>query len=138
MNKEQEQENLYSAGKAEEANQMNKQNEDLNGAPFKPHFGHLNTHDNNKQPTEAQVRKLWEWCGNHYPVPPDIDLNYLFKYAVPRVEKVLELDISFHRCHGNIWSCILTTYKGDTAVIPASFEYPALALFWAIWEVIHG
>ena len=48
-----------------------------------------------KEPTEAQIEELWEWCGFYdvedgVPPPigtPPIDLNNLFKYAVPKTIK---------------------------------------------------
>ena len=67
---------------------------------------------------------------------PKLDLNNLFKWAVPKLEKSLELTVTFHRCHGNIWSCLLTTYKGDIAVEPAKHTNPALALYKAIEKLI--
>uniref|UniRef100_A0A6M3JNV7 Uncharacterized protein n=1 Tax=viral metagenome TaxID=1070528 RepID=A0A6M3JNV7_9ZZZZ len=72
-----------------------------------------------EKPTNEQIKEFWEWCGFKvalgklywYPDKefsparrlPSVDLNNLFKYAVPKL---------------------------NMPVIPA------LALFWAIWEVI--
>ena len=99
------------------------------------------------EPAAEQIKKFWEWCGFrldygmwYSPVkdslgrehgriaPPELDLNNLFKYAVPKMEAVtIECD------------------NGQTSVrvikLPNVFyavnKDPALALFWAIWEVIH-
>ena len=104
-----------------------------------------------KQPTEAQIKEFWEWCGfgqnttygegQFYNYPdggsarlPELDLNNLFKYAVPKVAMPV----------------MLSTYLGETeAILPAYFpdeedlmseplsiknNDPALALFWAIKE----
>lgn len=117
------------------------------------------------EPTKEQLQKFWEWCGfkyvfgemvrtgefteqNYYwesPTGkkyfelPQLDLNHLFKYAVPKVQDV-----------GGCW--IQTEYDKNTQ----EFQYraciymvggyfgvgiskdPALALFWAIWKVIDG
>ena len=109
--------------------------------------------------TEEQTKKFWFKVGLHcdnigWYIPilfnikdavpnyyisglatPEIDLNNLFKWAVPKLEKSLELTVTFHRCHGNIWSCLLTTYKGDIAVEPAKHTNPAMALYSAIKKV---
>jgi len=104
-----------------------------------------------KEPTGEQIKELWEWCGftqNRIQIPaagidrpdgtwntpdgidigmlwlPSINLNHLFKYAVPKLKreypnwKVPLID----------W---LDKMKGD-------YEQDTLLLFWAIWEVIHG
>ena len=106
-----------------------------------------------KEPTEAQIKEFWEWCGferlpegkkgfhfhNPYGLliwkPPDatewyhtqthlprIDLNNLFKYAVPKVEKDRLNDILV------AWAYTVAYLKEQD---------PALALFWAIWEVFN-
>ena len=110
------------------------------------------------KPTEAQRTEFWKWCGfkrlptgqkyYHFEhnekvmnwMPPDkvqgfysidylprIDLNNLFKYAVPKLEH-----------------CLITTdsdkgYRAEASIHGTWYEYsqdPALALFWAIQEVI--
>ena len=114
--------------------------------------------DKSKEPTEAQIKEFWEWCGLQLFDHPriglvwlnidksltflgdklPIDLNNLFRYAVPRLAKGIELTVSLHKIHGGLWSCILTTYKGDIATVEARYNDPALALFWAIMEVIKS
>ncbi len=106
----------------------------------------------NKQPTQEQIKEFWEWCGcqvvmnQHFisedlfyfdVVFPDgkeirvdeliesIDLNNLFKYAVPAIRKK------------ELWLELLL----KTGIVDQIWEVnidPALALFWAIWEVMKG
>ena len=96
------------------------------------------------EPTEAQIREVWEWCGviptvcNRLPNVgrldyPPIDLNNLFEYAVPKLKLMylciwegFEAHLAIHITHER--------YK----VFVGKAETPALALFWAIWEVIHA
>jgi hypothetical protein len=144
----------------------------------------------NKQPTEAQIKEFWEWCGlgcvhdwqrdNYTPAwghdctkcgkqfrssqwsrtnppvigelsdYPPIDLNNLFKYAVPKLEiPNYRLEhINFYPNWNEIdnYLCDLTfSQREPDNYSPYSCEVrtsqggtPALALFWAIWEVIHG
>lgn len=108
------------------------------------------------KPTEEQRIKFWEWCGfttkpfaPQYATPeepdpvyvfdpegnsvsnfPPIDLNNLFKYAVPFLIKKL----------GNISTLRLLLIWAFDVVFPRDSELkdPALALFWAIYEVIKG
>lgn len=101
-----------------------------------------------KQPTEEQIKELWEWCGfipfknrpksglpyswDGWELPdsifevsklPSIDLNNLFEYAVPRME---EIPLGKQRCILLGWMSEVVTNKVD----------PALALFWAIFNVL--
>ena len=83
-------------------------------------------------PTQAQIKEFWEWCdmqkcfyydmngGGHRGFPP-IDLNNLFKYAINQVP------------HNN-WKFVLHTWIDNST---GNCEKDTLALFWAIWEVIH-
>ena len=71
----------------------------------------------------------------HLPAFTD-SLDACFKWLVPKIEKRFELTVTFHRCHGSIWSCLLTTYRGDIAVEPAQHTNPALALCKAIEKLI--
>ena len=97
----------------------------------------------NKEPTEQQIRELWEWCGFKYEGGawqdpngkvvaiaegeqvftrlPDIDLNNLFKYAVAKLEvnqrlKLLQRWVTY--------VCATNPYND-----------PATTLFWALWQV---
>ena len=102
-----------------------------------------------KEPTNEQIKEFWEWCGFTYimnyddpsviegsrsptgeRLNPPIDLNSLFEYAVPRVCFGVDLEM----CPNDKWRAGIKLIsdgikyaKGDT---------PALALFWAIYEVI--
>lgn len=108
------------------------------------------------KPTDEQVKKFWEKCGFEYrpmisvkyekwvwyypdtpysylELPP-IDLNNLFRYAVP---KVLKYDVVLV-CKGE------REYEASTWESPNGKQItyteardPALALFWAIWEVLE-
>ena len=106
------------------------------------------------QPAEEQIKELWEWCGLreevidelhslwHYPDGsheidmPYPDLNNLFEWAVPK----LSSEATFDRVEIS-----LPTSKTEFGVklvarhqtIVERDEDPALALFWAIWKVIH-
>ena len=114
-----------------------------------------------KQPSENQIRELWEWCGweqttnGFYAHPsiasaeyyhyesggklPPIDLNNLFKYAVPKVSHAEVATGCFAGQTGNFRAQVKTNppqlYERWSS---ASAETPALALFWAIMEVING
>jgi hypothetical protein len=154
-----------------------------------------------KQPTEAQIKEFWEWCGfvlegkeykkadfkgvfkveispkpdgevsveidgdnvvknmpntfsieqwldpNYKPYGfklPRLDLNNLFRYAVPKVMEAWSnhLDISVRRFIApelkeivNRFICeIWSDHEGSKM---KTSDSPTLALFWAIWEVIH-
>lgn len=65
---------------------------------------------------------------------PDIDLNNLFKWAVPRLEELQSITFNWHR--NNECEVILWFYSGIKVAGIASA--PNLALFWAIWELIGG
>ena len=91
------------------------------------------------RPTDAQVKEFWEWCGwrqrglpgetglfwcvdgdsEAYREAPDIGLNNLFKYAVPKYREKLSYELLFEK-----WLYYLR--KGYN---------PVLALFWALWKV---
>ena len=106
-------------------------------------------------PTQEQIKKFWEWCGftdvNYNSLGAigqkwsgrfggvksgwqylDIDLNNLFKYAVPKLQYQVILK--------NIrdgWHCMLFNSEKERPRIEATNKDPALALFWAIWEAIR-
>lgn len=109
------------------------------------------------KPTQEQIQKFWEWCGAKYYQPPNhydrfdepcywilpngattkniqVDLNSLFKWAVPKAIKKLE-DSGKYKSQKSamkklflIW---LRYFWSQTMPIE-------IALFWAIWEVING
>jgi len=122
----------------------------------------------NEQPTEEQLKKFWEWCGlerppksckerNHmvvrkggYPFcqPVELDLNNLFKYAVP---KLGEWSIEFRLNLAELVECIITkkVHHNDATdmlschptwriVGEGKDKDPALALFWAIYKVTEA
>jgi len=109
----------------------------------------------NDEPTPEQIRELCEWCGWKFDIEdghiiwaytpdgdhldfceePALDLNNLFKYAVPKLGDSLEIELFKPNVN---WFCQI---RSRTTIIATSKGYhkdPALALFWAIWEVIHN
>ena len=94
-----------------------------------------------EQPTQEQIKKFWERCKagrkNSYPtaygetVYPELDLNNLFKYAAPKLDSLT--DMNFYR-RGELWKVDLIFH--DIPAVRGVNADPALALFWAIWEVI--
>ncbi len=100
-----------------------------------------------KEPTDDKIKKFWKWCGfkvilikesfatkEHWEIVASygdviwdgfnlgssVDLNNLFEYVVPK-----ELDyLPTYRFLFDRWLEKLEDYPD-----------PALALFWAIWEV---
>lgn len=91
-------------------------------------------------------------------VLPLIDLNNLFLYAVPKLIETRQrtwsdsspqsVKVAVHLCwctatphEESHWRCAIiepsqTQWK-EEALSWAKHKDPALALFWAIWEVIH-
>lgn len=91
------------------------------------------------KPTDEQVKEFWERCdvptyvrlidGKWVNILP-IDLNNLFKYAVPRLE-----DWNMGKCeNGDVW---VTVHNGRE-LFEVKDKDPALALFWALREVRGG
>ena len=116
-----------------------------------------------KQPTQEQIKELWEWCGldlKHkfepcgignlktcircggvYPNPvgkycsmPSLDLNNLFKYVVSKLDNIKL--VKNMAPSGDVFWNGTAEYIPNVKVV--THEDPALALFWAIWEVIHN
>ena len=105
------------------------------------------------EPTEAQIKEFWEKIGfephdfydETWSTPdkktwvdlPPIDFNNLFKYAVPKLNKkdndLYDIRFTFNRPNGGV-TCDINREEDITQ---AQGKDPALALFWAIWEVIH-
>jgi len=105
------------------------------------------------KPTEAEIKRFWEWCGFKAGTPasngvfywdldsptgehlyfsldlPPIDLNNLFKYAVPGIKDLLA--IKFGEATDG-WHCDM---KIGEEIYGLRAENPALALFWAICKV---
>lgn len=120
----------------------------------------------NKQPADEQIKEFWEWCGfeyketdrkyallyngeiiyfwwkSDYTACPNlpIDLNNLFKYAVPKLRDLSEdnalQDIEFHWQGINISDIVECNLIFDEAQFDGEGKDPALALFWAIYELI--
>jgi len=101
----------------------------------------------NKEPTEEQIKELWEWCGftysylpPHFVTPngesldsePDIDLNNLFKWAVSKLIERGIHSIEFLYDEDGV-RCFLAPLSNWTRD-----QDPALALFWAIYKVIKN
>ena len=115
------------------------------------------------KPTEVQIKEFWEWCGfklgknrdkesvfygfTTYTYPgtltpitnkPKLDLNNLFKYAVPKLtDKFGGILFVLPQSDIKSWECKILNASGNEATFGHA-ENPALALFWAIWEVIHA
>jgi hypothetical protein len=115
------------------------------------------------QPTPAEVEEFWErcdlyaeergaWSGKKFyswfapnklficDDAPPIDLNNLFRYAVPKLFKDGQGGIEFRYYPGGL-QCVLTTeYETGFDITEAySDEFdPAFALFWTIWSVFHA
>uniref|UniRef100_A0A6H2A573 Phage ABA sandwich domain-containing protein n=1 Tax=viral metagenome TaxID=1070528 RepID=A0A6H2A573_9ZZZZ len=105
-----------------------------------------------EKPTDEQIKEFWGKIGfefSHkddgiskykdpkgiYEYLPDIKLGTLFKYAVPKIE---DPSISLYKpvLGGNYWVCVLG-HKGCCDDLGnACGDTPALALFWAIYEVV--
>ena len=112
------------------------------------------------KPTEEEIKRFWEWCGFYYrkdkdPLAsfwetkdgrawgyelPRIDLNNLFKYAVPKYidEKCFTLHIddieAFDYLCADWKEGILKTAENvGKRAYKLHFD---LALFWAIYKVL--
>jgi len=108
------------------------------------------------KPTKEQIKEFWEWCGVKQDsdrswrdanglgvlistVQPDLDLNSLFKFAMPKLPKDYDIYLSRHWEKPGIYSCCIQNIirKGFRPIFVED-EDPALALFWVIQEVTHG
>jgi len=68
-------------------------------------------------------------CESDY---PELDLNSLFKWAVPKVlESGIDVTVTAYRTSPVKW-------QADLGYLMHTELDPALALFWAIWKVIEG
>ena len=111
-------------------------------------------------PTQEQEKELWEWCGlttkyndeiqywyesdgkligqGFWEWSPPLDLNNLYRYAVPKA-----LDILGY--HGeNFKGLQLSKSSAFRRLVklwmaqPYPEDKPALALFWAIYEIMEA
>jgi len=92
------------------------------------------------EPTWEQIKEFWEKIGLPYSgygnakrekaknLPP-IDLNNLFKYAVPKVIDNNDYFRLFYDRSNQRWDC-------QAGLNLTSHKDPTLALFWAISEVL--
>ena len=85
------------------------------------------------KPTQEQIEEFWERCGLHkdghfwYTVEgkqlseemPDIDLNNLFGFAVPKLKP---------------WRESVNLMQAWLGKVMYAHQDPALALFWALWQ----
>ncbi len=108
------------------------------------------------QPSESEIKEFWEWCGfkettrekyvswnqtitldvwelGDYSKTdlPDIDLYNLFKYAVPKLDSLTDINLYLR---GEEWKVDLIFF--DIPAVRGTSTDPVLALFWAIREVI--
>ncbi len=99
------------------------------------------------QPTEVETKEFWKWCGFkpavaavseerfwYYPdgmkphhLLPSINIEHLFRWAIPKVKSKIGGSMLHYHLH---------TWLEQICFEP-NID-PTLALFWAIWEVIHG
>ena len=91
-----------------------------------------------KEPTVGQIKEFWEWCGVEphpvYPTGfdyPEISLNNLFNYLVPKAVEVLNNDYNWDEkgCLNRIFKDWQRIYWKSKGVL--SYD---LALFWAIYK----
>ena len=105
-----------------------------------------------KVPTLEQQKILWEWCGFSYDywgdklsiiypdnqtiadMSPIVDLNNLFKWAVPKVRK--QFHIHFHSTNNKTEWRIVLSNANET--IYGRDNDPAMALCLAISKVIDN
>jgi len=102
------------------------------------------------EPTQGQIKEFWEWCGlsqNHWTQQwfidqntkadpqPILDLNNLFKYAVPFLLAGDRYSIKIYTHKGNNEVTILAHYMEDKGSYAGSPDL-ALALFWAIYPLV--
>ena len=115
------------------------------------------------QPTPEQVQKFWEWCGwrtikrsfLHYSPEqiaspkslsleyavtsfPPIDLNSLFKWAVPKVEEIYCFSLELLDNGTGTFRVAIYQHVFDSKIWFGHNTDPALALFWAIWQVMES
>ena len=97
-----------------------------------------------KQPTQEQLKEFWmKLLGkkfildNYLATDLPIDLNNLFRYAVPKLNwwSIGSGVMNYVVVEVRIYPEIGVAYKGGKY---EGYVDPALALFWAIWEVIKN
>ena len=99
----------------------------------------------NKEPTEVEIKEFWEgngltfdkygwhWKHDWFPSALPIDLNNLFKYAVPKV-------MEYYKAESTLGYLQTANYLMEEWVsdwLDSDNAYnPDLALFWALWAVM--
>ena len=113
------------------------------------------------EPTEEEIKRLWEWCGFKMGISPygdkclyypdggwdsdadinsvelPIDLNNLFKYGSPLFVSMACGSINEENWKG-AWAKVITHDRQGIGEIREEGLTPALALFWAIYKVIEN
>jgi len=101
-------------------------------------------------PTQEQIKEFWEMCGFYQSTllgsrdwctpegeicshinleyPPPIDLNNLFRYAVPKLDG--GITVQFDKFEDTGWFAHL-----ENQIMTTEDKDPALALFWALRQV---
>ena len=110
--------------------------------------------------SDVEIKEFWEWCGftfKHEEIVdasackvfittayfndietqiPDLDLNNLFKYAVPKLRDNYQYELVGWN-EGQHKAIINKLQKGWAETYTTAIDKdPDLALFWAIWEVL--
>ena len=117
------------------------------------------------KPTNKQIKELWEWCGLEYEATKlnghpawsiygddrkwcethyieemgeSINLTNLFKYAVPKLQEMDYATLLRDSQGDSPYHAEIYLYgdKGESVFKGAVNDDPALALFWAIREVL--
>jgi hypothetical protein len=103
------------------------------------------------EPTQEQIKWFWEqcgftwwetaeaWCFGKYEVSrelPPIDLNSLFKYAVPKLSQYSFYmnELPWVRVTAGVIKPPHGKYTGRENIYVIEDKDPALALFWAIYK----
>lgn len=118
---------------------------------------------NSRKPTQKELKEFWEWCGFRqdvdglYILPdckrwtdrsgasinviqflPKLDLNNLFKYAVPKLQdKGYMVELYSYEQKGYKVSIYHITGQVDIPVVITTNEESALALYQAIRQVME-
>ena len=109
------------------------------------------------KPTDEQVKEFWERCGftikplkdeeylgDFYYYPDcnrieryvDLTLDNLFRYAVPMLKEDNDTILFAHPTESKKYYCEILDDDGEPTGGSLGYKDPALALFWAIYEVI--
>ncbi len=108
------------------------------------------------KPTDKQIKEFWKWCGIDFfetdgslmgktPIGGvfelKVDLNNLFKYAVPKLTQPNEpfyfIGLSYD-AESSDWDVLIADVDEQGIEYKTIDNDPALALFWACYEVMKG